>query len=105
MVREAAQQTAGATVFAYGVEDPERYGVVTFDDATGQALSIEEKPSNPKSNWALTGLYFYDNQVLEIAGRKSPAKLTARHASLEYIRRRSWPAHPSARCRRSPPRR
>ena len=73
MVREAAAQAEGATVFAYGVEDPERYGVVTFDSATGQALSIEEKPANPKSNWAVTGLYFYDNQVLDIAASLTPS--------------------------------
>jgi glucose-1-phosphate thymidylyltransferase len=73
MVREAAAQTQGATVFAYGVEDPERYGVVTFDPDTGQALSIEEKPVNPQSNWAVTGLYFYDNDVLEIAAGLIPS--------------------------------
>ena len=73
MVREAAAQTAGATVFAYGVEDPERYGVATFDSATGQALSIEEKPASPKSNWAVTGLYFYDNQVIDIAAGLTPS--------------------------------
>ncbi len=67
MVRQAAARTSGATVFAYSVEDPERYGVVTFDPDTGQALTIEEKPSEPQSNWAVTGLYFYDNDVLDIA--------------------------------------
>jgi len=74
IVREAAGQTQGATVFAYGVEDPERYGVVSFDPATGQALSIEEKPANPQSNWAVTGLYFYDNQVIEIAASLTPSE-------------------------------
>jgi glucose-1-phosphate thymidylyltransferase len=73
IVREAAAQTQGATVFAYGVDDPERYGVVTFDPATGQALSIEEKPAQPRSNWAVTGLYFYDNQVIEIAAGLTPS--------------------------------
>ena len=73
IVREAAAQTHGATVFAYGVEDPKRYGVVTFDPDTGQALSIEEKPANPQSNWAVTGLYFYDNQVIEIAAGLTPS--------------------------------
>jgi glucose-1-phosphate thymidylyltransferase len=73
IVREAAAQTQGATVLAYGVEDPERYGVVTFDPDSGQALSIEEKPANPQSNWAVTGLYFYDNQVIEIAAGLTPS--------------------------------
>ena len=71
--REAARQDKGATVFAYEVEDPERYGVVSFDKATQRALSIEEKPTNPKSNWAVTGLYFYDNDVLDIAASIQPS--------------------------------
>jgi glucose-1-phosphate thymidylyltransferase len=73
MLQEAARQQSGATVFAYGVEDPERYGVVTFDPDSGRALSIEEKPANPKSNWAVTGLYFYDGKVAEIASGLSPS--------------------------------
>lgn len=73
MVREAAAQEMGATVFAYGVDDPERYGVVTFDPFTGRALSIEEKPASPGSNWAVTGLYFYDNRVVEIASNLKPS--------------------------------
>ena len=73
LVREAASRTSGATVFAYGVEDPERYGVVAFDPATGKATSIEEKPARPKSSWAVTGLYFYDNDVLEIAANLKPS--------------------------------
>jgi glucose-1-phosphate thymidylyltransferase len=71
-LRKAAAQTEGATVFAYWVKDPERYGVVSFDK-TGRALSIEEKPKEPKSNWAVTGLYFYDNRVLDIAAGLNPS--------------------------------
>jgi len=73
ILRKAAERETGATVFAYGVEDPERYGVVTFDPASGKALSIEEKPRSPKSHWAVTGLYFYDNRVIEIAASLTPS--------------------------------
>ncbi|MFZ2973740.1 MAG: glucose-1-phosphate thymidylyltransferase RfbA [Ferribacterium limneticum] len=69
---EAGAQTSGATVFAYHVHDPERYGVVEFDKA-GQAISLEEKPTVPKSNYAVTGLYFYDNQVLDISRDLKPS--------------------------------
>lgn len=72
-LRSAAARPSGATVFAYHVHDPQRYGVVTFDDATGQAVSIEEKPTRPRSNWAITGLYYYDNDVLEIAAGVEPS--------------------------------
>ena len=73
IVRSAATRDHGATVFAYSVEDPERYGVVAFDPATGIARSIEEKPAHPQSHWAVTGLYFYDNDVLDIAARLAPS--------------------------------
>lgn len=68
----AARQETGATIFAYLVKDPERYGVVEFDK-DGQALSLEEKPDHPKSNYALTGLYFYDNSVVDIAASIKPS--------------------------------
>lgn len=67
IVRSAAIRSEGATVFAYAVQDPERYGVVEFDADTNRALSIEEKPENPRSNWAVTGLYFYGPDVVSIA--------------------------------------
>ena len=71
-VQAAAKRTSGATVFAYPVSDPERYGVVEFD-ASGRAISIEEKPKAPRSRYAVTGLYFYDNQVLDIAASLKPS--------------------------------
>lgn len=71
--RNASQTESGATVFAYRVDDPERYGVVSFNPDTGRALTIEEKPLKPKSHWAVTGLYFYDNDVLDIAASIQPS--------------------------------
>lgn len=72
LAREAATRESGATVFAYPVDDPERYGVATFD-AQGRVTDIEEKPASPKSHWAVTGLYFYDNRVVDIAANLKPS--------------------------------
>ncbi len=72
MMQHAARQEEGATVFAYYVSDPERYGVVEFDD-TGKAVSLEEKPKHPRSNFAVTGLYFYDGQIVDVAKSIRPS--------------------------------
>ncbi|MBC9206104.1 glucose-1-phosphate thymidylyltransferase RfbA [Roseomonas aerophila] len=87
LMRTAAERTTGATVFAYRVDDPERYGVVEFD-AGGRAISIVEKPKEPRSNWSVTGLYFYDNQVLDIAEQVTPSargELEITDVNLRYL--------------------
>ena len=91
LLQTAAKRTAGATVFAYQVRDPERYGVVEFDP-TGRAISLAEKPSLPRSQYAVTGLYFYDNRVIDIAAQLTPSargELEITDVNLAYLQSRS----------------
>jgi len=89
LLQQAVQQNRGATVFGYYVKDPERYGVAEYD-ASGNVVGLEEKPKQPKSNWAVTGLYIYDNQVLDIAAGLKPSargELEITDVNKEYLRR------------------
>ncbi len=89
ILHRAGRLKDGALVFGYAVQDPERYGVVAFDD-TGKAVSIEEKPKKPKSRYAVTGLYFYDNNVVDIANNLIPSprgELEITDINVEYLRR------------------
>jgi glucose-1-phosphate thymidylyltransferase len=91
ILRRAAQHRTGATVFAYNVRDPERYGVAEFD-ASGKVISLEEKPARPRSSWAVTGLYFYDNEVLDVAADLKPSargEYEITDVNKEYLRRGS----------------
>ncbi len=86
---KAGKRNTGATVFGYWVKNPQRYGVVNFDDS-GKAMDIEEKPEKPKSHWAVTGLYFYDSQVVDIASQLKPSnrgELEITDVNLTYLRR------------------
>jgi glucose-1-phosphate thymidylyltransferase len=88
-LREAANRKSGATIFGYHVKDPERYGVVEFERG-GKVIGLEEKPKRPKSHYVVTGLYFYDNQVLDIARDLRPSargELEITDVNVEYLRR------------------
>jgi glucose-1-phosphate thymidylyltransferase len=95
LVQQAAERTRGATIFGYRVHDPERYGVAELDEA-GNVLSIEEKPSIPRSNYAVTGLYFYDNDVIDIAASLTPSQrgeFEITDVNREYLRRGTLRMH------------
>jgi glucose-1-phosphate thymidylyltransferase len=95
LVQQAAERTHGATIFGYRVHDPERYGVAELDEA-GRVLSIEEKPRVPRSNYAVTGLYFYDNDVIEIAASLKPSQrgeFEITDVNREYLRRGTLRMH------------
>src|SRR5690606_17830535 len=90
LLRRAGETHEGATIFGYRVKDPERYGVVEFDPRTGKALSLEEKPKKPRSHYAVTGLYFYDNDVISIAENLKPSargELEITDVNLAYLAR------------------
>ena len=99
VLERACQRRVGATVFAYPVSDPERYGVVEFD-RSGQAISLEEKPASPKSNYAVPGIYFYDNNVIEIAASLAPSargELEITDVNRTYLRRERLRVEPLGR--------
>jgi glucose-1-phosphate thymidylyltransferase len=99
LFEHAMARTSGATVFAYHVTDPQRYGVVEFDNAM-QAISIEEKPAQPRSNWAVTGLYFYDEQVVDIAAnltRSARGELEITEVNRTYLERDQLSIEPMGR--------
>lgn len=99
ILRSVAAQRSGATIFAYQVKDPERYGVVEFDEQ-GQARSLQEKPKQPRSKFAVPGLYFYDNQVVDIARNLKPSargELEITDVNLEYMRRGQLSVQPFSR--------
>ena len=96
LCQKAARLTSGASVFAYHVDHPQRYGVVTFDRDSGRATAIDEKPAEPQSNWAVTGLYFYDNDVVDIAASIGPSargELEITEVNNAYLKRGDLHVH------------